>query len=152
MKLLILILSVSCFLQACTKSSLNTKAAPQSTTDAIQNIITGNWDWVQSEGGLWYRVETPANKGYELQLQFNDDGTVNYLKNGAVQFTGPYALNTVIDAASGDTSYTISQNYFGFYSGTEVEVLRVAPGTITFDEPGADRFSHTYKRSANQSK
>ena len=153
MKFILVIACITFFVQSCSKQFVTSaKDTQQSSNDSLSNLVTGKWNWVQSDGGISYRVENPSNTGNNLQLQFNTDGTANYYKNGALQYTGNFVLAVVVDPANGDTSLTISQNYFGMYAEAEVEAFHITSDTIIFDEPGADRFRHIYTRYVSQVK
>ncbi|MEP6583839.1 MAG: hypothetical protein ABJA90_06220 [Ginsengibacter sp.] len=152
MKLFISVVTIFCIFQACTKplisSDVNkpTTCEPPCTNDSLVKLVAGRWDWIKSEGGISYRVENPANTGNQQQLQFNNNGTVDYFKNGVLKFSGSYSIASTTDPSTGLTQLTISQNYFGMYPGAEAEILHLTTNDMTFDEPGADRFSHVYKR------
>lgn len=132
-------MAIICILPACTKAPVKNDSQIPSNTS-----IAGKWIWVKSEGGFSYHVDNPSNTGNQLQVEFKTDGTVDYYKNNELQYSGFYSFGTTIDLATGNQLQTITQNYFGMYPEPEEQVLSTSPGTITFTEPGADRYIYIY--------
>ncbi len=151
MKILIALLVAGCFMQSCTKPSVKAVADNGQNSPSSQNtsidIIAGKWNWIQSDGGISYRIENPSNTGNQLQIEFNNDGTVNYYKNNVVQFSGTYSIKEITDPSSGAKQLKITQNYFGNYSEAEQQLMTIDSGNLTFTEIGADRFVHKYSRA-----
>lgn len=118
-------------LTACTKQVLT-----QNKDGKEKDELTGTWQWVQSDGGLWYHIETPASSGKEIILQFADSTYAIYINN-TVTSQGTYHIESrtcihdqtqkpflyfsagqglMIEAQNSDTLILSDENYDGMES------------------------------------
>lgn len=46
--------------------------------------IYGEWEWIQTTGGIAGVEKTPGTEGYSARLIFSKNGDFKYLKNGSI--------------------------------------------------------------------
>lgn len=106
----------------------------------IEDLV-GEWDWVESSGGIAGLTLTPASTGETMTLRFTESGVVELSRDGAVTSTSDYTVSTAEDGKSRTVAYTASP--FGFpsqtlgFDGEDVMVL---------SDPCCDGFTYRWVR------
>lgn len=54
--------------------------------------ICGEWEWIQTTGGVAGVKKTPATENYSVRLIFSKNGEFKYLKNGSMVKEGTYKI------------------------------------------------------------
>ena len=124
---------LSIFVSGCTKD--------RPANSDVERLY-GIWNWVQSSGGFAGVTTTPATAGYTKTLEFNNDGSYKWFKNGTLQ---------------GETKFTLTEGSSIFTSGT-AHLIKYhndfITQSVTFGEQDTlflsdecyDCFGHTYTR------
>lgn len=106
--------------------------------------VTGSWNWVRSTGGIAGTTRTPATEGYEATILFDSDGTVEWRKDGELQWS---TLWTLVDLTAGPLPGMKTIRYedpvFGW---DEQGVGLTEDGHLVLTDPCCDGFEHEYVR------
>jgi hypothetical protein len=108
--------------------------------------IHGNWQWVQSSGGIAGQTTTPFTEGREATLQFNQNGTCFFVTgNKSDQFE--YSLS------DGQTIYSEKQAHLITYKAIDNKTTHVIQSyqfrgndTLFLNDECHDCFGHIYVR------
>ncbi len=107
-----------------------------STGSTDENSISGEWQWVVSNGGFAGRTITPTIAGFNLSYNFSSDSMVTFNKNDSVLFNSKFNL-------SGDTlkidSISVDQ------------IIKLENDQLIMTENCIDCFEHVYERKTNMS-
>lgn len=131
----IVIAILTVMMAACSKQVLMQTSKTGSHNQESASV-TGTWQWVQSNGGFAYHVETPASAGKQLNLNLTDS-TYTYYLNNTVSLQGTYhtelrtcihdhtqkpflnfsgAQGLMIESQHSDTLFLSDENYDGMGS------------------------------------
>jgi len=104
------------------------------------HILTGQWQWQYSEGGIAGQKIIPENNRI-LLLNFNQDSTFSVTENGSASFNGIYQIT--IDTTYGKVIH-FNPNNFGDPNG-EIYIIQNNQLILT-DYMISDGYTHYYKR------
>lgn len=120
-------------LVACTRETTNTPPAS----------LEGDWQWVQSDGGIANNIHnTPASTGKSLVLKLTAGGEYVYYTNGVENTRGTYTLETRT-CIHDQREKTFIQ--FSACPGQMVEALNGT--TLTLSDEAFDGVSSTYHKT-----
>src|SRR5689334_7961294 len=80
-------LIVALFAVACSKQALTKTSTGKETLGLV-----GTWQWVQSDGGISYQINTPLSTGKEIRLNLLSDSTYSFYTNSVVNTHGTYRI------------------------------------------------------------
>ena len=58
--------------------------------------LTGNWNWVESSGGIAYHTETPESTGKTVKLEIANS-TIKRFVNGTLDYESNYSIEFIND-------------------------------------------------------
>lgn len=89
-------------------------ACSETVAPTTQELLEGNWTWVESSGGIAGRTQTPSSTGETMSLRFLGTDSVEVTRNGALRGATTYQLQLSDDG--GMTVIHYAQGIFGFDS------------------------------------
>ena len=104
------------------------------------NLLTGEWRWVSSTGGIAGVTITPASAGYERILLLTSDSKYSRYKNNVLEKTGTFEI---IKAKS---IYKIELVDFIKYDDGTRSVINVTGSELSLADNNYDGFGETFKR------
>ena len=113
-----------------------------SATDPISQQLEGDWDWVESSGGIAGMTHTPASTGETMRLSFSATGIVELVRDGVLAAATTYVTELAADGGSPVVRY--GQSLHGF------EVQTVAfdgDDVLVLIDPCCDGFTFRFSRS-----
>lgn len=72
--------------------SINNQFLLETNNQVSEPDICGEWEWIQTTGGIAGVKKTPGTEGYSLRLIFTKNGDFKYLKNGSIENEGTYKM------------------------------------------------------------
>ena len=106
----------------------------------VNNLLTGEWRWVSSTGGIAGITITPASAGYERTLVLTSDSKYSRYKNNILEKTGTFEI---IKAKS---IYKIELVDFIKYDDSTMSVINVTGSKLSLADNNYDGFGETFKR------
>ena len=104
------------------------------------NLLTGEWRWVSSTGGIAGVTITPASAGYERILLLTSDSKYSRYNNNVLEKTGTFEI---IKAKS---IYKIELVDFIKYDDGIRSVINVTGNELSLADNNYDGFGETFKR------
>ena len=99
----ILFLILGCFLLTTTACQKDIDIPDESLED-----LFGEWQWVESTGGISGEIITPNSEGYEMTYTYTKKGIHKYYKGDVEQFRVEYELIEKINPFTGKDGYMIN--------------------------------------------
>jgi hypothetical protein len=110
------------------------------STDPGSDVITGEYEWIGSSGGIAGRTVTPQSEGYHVRFRFSGN-QVSIFRNDSLMAT---SLFTIRDD---EVTYQPAISVFGFDGGIDTQMFVDLPGdTVALRDPCCDRFDHRFLR------
>ena len=110
------------------------------STDPDAEILSGNYEWIRSSGGIAGSTLTPASENYRVRFSFSGN-QVTAFRNDSLKAT------STVTVRGNEVTYQPSISVFGFDGGIDVQTIRVLSGdTIALADPCCDRFEHLFVR------
>lgn len=106
--------------------------------DNAPSGLIGEWEWVQSYGGLAGDTLTPASEGFTSHLEIDADTYQQFL-NDSLVFQSQYELETRQDSLFG------TDKVIAFETGYELAVIQQGDD-LKLIEICLDCYEHTYER------
>ena len=100
--------------------------------------LAGEWEWVQSYGGIAGQTLTPVTEGVTRHLEIDAD-TYQEFENDSLIFQSQYTLETRQDSLFG------TDKIIAFETGYELAVIQQGDD-LKLIEICLDCFEHTYER------
>ena len=119
---------------------------PMACSDAIapttQELLEGEWTWVESSGGIAGGTRTPASTGETMSLRFLGTDSVEVIRNGALQGATTYQLRSSDGGAMTVIDYT--QGIFGFDS----QQLSLTLDVLLLIDGCCDGYAYRFQRAS----
>lgn len=116
-------------------------ACSSSPTIPEARALVGRWEWVRATGGIAGVELTPESEGYTVELRFSATGTVEHLRNGAVQLRTSYRVLPATD--SGEHPRVV---YDAPVLGAEEQsIVEVGNGRLILLDPCCDRYRWEFR-------
>ena len=112
------------------------------TAPGTQDLLEGDWTWVESSGGIAGVTRTPESTGETMSLRFLSGSSVEVTRNGSVEGTTTYELVSSADGAT--TTIQYAQGIFGFAS----QGLSVTQGVLILIDGCCDGFTYRFERAS----
>jgi hypothetical protein len=113
------------------------------------NSVVGTWTWIQSEGGIYHHIRTPATSGFQAKLMFSADKKYILEQSNSEGDQGEYTFGTFQNRET--IRLTTSLNRIPLYSDAlpiDENFLEFrGKDTMVLSGIGADMFSYTYVRA-----
>ncbi len=81
----------------------------------LENLF-GNWEWIQTSGGIGGITFTPATEGYTIELEFNKNGIYKSFKDGKKTEKRKFYLTEGQSILSSETAYIIEYDKTGLFN------------------------------------
>jgi hypothetical protein len=115
-------------------------ACTSASTDPDADLLSGNYEWVRSSGGIAGVTMTPASENYRVRFSFSGN-QVTAFRNDSLKAT------STVTVRGDEVTYQPSISVFVFDGGIDVQTIRKLPGdTIALADPCCDRFEHVFVR------
>lgn len=126
----------------------------QHTTDNLNKGITGEWNWLKSQGGITGSdIQTPDISGIERIVKFHENDTVEIFENGTLVHKTDYFLSREESMLMNDTFDFVTINYtFKISNPDSVVTLPMRymiielSDNLRLDEDVFDGYGHWYRR------
>ena len=105
----------------------------------LDEQIVGQWEWIESTGGIAGMTLTPASTGETRALRF-DSERVSSFRNDSLVATQRYTLALV----AGTDTWTI--DYLDAGSAFEMQTAELRADTLVLTDPCCDGFVSRYLR------
>ena len=119
---------------------------PIACGDAIapttQELLEGEWTWVESSGGIAGGTRTPASTGETMSLRFLGTDSVEVMRNGALQGATTYQLRS--SGVGATTLIDYRQAIFGFDS----QQLSLTLGVLLLIDGCCDGYAYRFERAS----
>ena len=119
---------------------------PMACTDAIapttQELLEGNWTWVESSGGITGGTGTPASTGETMSLRFLGTDSVEVSRNGALQSATTYQLRSSDGGATTVIEY--AQGIFGF----DTQDFNLTMDVLLLIDGCCDGYAYRFERAS----
>ena len=119
---------------------------PMACSDAIapttQELLEGEWTWVESSGGIAGGTRTPASTRETMSLRFLGTDSVEVIRNGALQGAATYQLRSSDGGAMTVIDYT--QAIFGFDS----QQLSLTLDVLLLIDGCCDGYAYRFQRAS----
>lgn len=106
-----------------------------------QELLQGNWTWVQSTGGFAGETRTPTSTGETMSLRFLNPNAVEWTQNGVLTRATTYQIFTSDDGGRRTIDY--SEPLFG----SDFQTLIVGDDLLVLTDDCCDRFEYTFARA-----
>ncbi len=106
-----------------------------------QELLEGDWTWVQSIGGIAGETRTPASTGESMRLRFRDPNTVEWTRNGVLEHATTYQIFAIDDSGNRIIEYSEP------LMGSESQTLSVGEDLLVLIDDCCDRFAYTFERA-----
>ena len=116
---------------------------PMGCSDPIaptQELLDGDWTWVESSGGIAGWTLTPESTGETMSLRFHGGRSVEVFRNDAVEGTTTYRL---VSSDDGTTNIEYAQGIFGFAT----QGLSVTQDVLILSDGCCDGFVYRFERA-----
>ena len=121
-------------------------AGPMGCNDPIapttQELLEGDWTWVESSGGIAGETRTPTSTGETMSLRFLGAGSVELTRNRALEGATTYQLQSSDGGAT--TTIEYAQGIFGFAS----QGLSVTQDELILSDGCCDGFVYRFERAS----
>ncbi len=112
------------------------------TAPGTQDLLEGDWTWVESSGGIAGEIRTPASTGETMSLRFLGADSVEVTRNGALVGVTTYQLRPADDGTATVIEYV--QAIFGFGS----QELSVKQDVLLLIDGCCDGFAYRFERAS----
>ena len=109
-------------------------------TQGLPLEIVGEWEWMESVGGIAGVTNTPASTGQTLTLIIRQDGSLDALRDGVLWKTVTYLLVPHRQAGEWDISY--SEPVVGF----ESQHVELRGDVLILTDGCCDGFTSRFRR------
>lgn len=109
-------------------------------TSGLMVDLLGEWEWVESTGGIAGVTNTPASTGHTQTLIFRPDGTLEIRRDGAPWMT--LAFEIVSHSEPGEWEL----RYSGVTNGFDSQHVSVRRHLLVLTDPCCDGFVNRYVR------
>lgn len=116
-------------LSGCTRKKVNTE----------ESEIIGNWNWVESFGGIAGILETPESTGNTIQLDISSNTIKKYV-NGVLESSLSYSIETGDSGILGGTQEMI------IYENDFRQSFILTGNTLLLYDECDDCFQHEYEK------
>jgi hypothetical protein len=116
-------------LSGCTSKNINTE----------EPEITGNWNWIESFGGIAGILETPESTGNTIQLEITNN-TINRFVNGQLESSLTYIIEI------GDSSIINGEQEMIVYENNFRQSYILIENTLFLYDECDDCFQHEFER------
>ena len=108
---------------------------------STESLIIGQWEWLQSTGGIAGWTLTPATEGYNQQIEFETNG------NFSRYVADTLNENTLYTITDGETIYSSAPGKVIQYKEKSITqaILSVRNDTLVLGDNCHDCFIHSYK-------
>ena len=127
------------FLTACIGIVLLSCSTEKEEVDPTLPLLTGNWNWIESSGGIDGRTETPETTGNSITLEISADSINTYI-NGELQSTQGYAIETHESILFGEPREMI------VYEDQFRQTILITGNRLVLYDECTDCFQHEYER------
>lgn len=109
--------------------------------DSTNTQLTGNWNWVESSGGISYHTETPESTGKTVNLKITDNAIERYV-NGILDYKSNYTIESINDNGQQFQVITFDNQIIPLL------IIDLTKNTLKFREYNvSDGFDITYTRN-----
>jgi hypothetical protein len=120
--------------------SLMVAACRSAGTDPADELLSGEYDWIGSSGGIAGLTITPQTEGYTVRFRFSGN-QVTVFRNDSLKATSLFTVR------GDEITYQPSISVLGFDGGIDTQTFADLPGdTIALRDPCCDRFDHRFVR------
>ena len=105
--------------------------------DSTGKGIIGNWNWIESSGGINGRTETPTSTGNEIKLEISNSIVKKYLNGNMIS-----ELNYSIELEE----YNGEQRQIIVYENQYSQVISLNGNHLILQDRCADCFQNEYTR------
>ena len=116
-------------------------ACSNAIAPTTQQLLEGDWTWVESSGGITGGTRTPASTGETLSLRFLGSDSVEVTRNGASQGATTYQLRSTDSGATTFIDY--AQGILGFDS----QELSLTLDILLLIDGCCDGFAYRFERA-----
>ena len=116
-------------------------ACSDAMAPTTQELLEGNWTWIESSGGIAGGTRTPASTGETMSLRFLGADSVEFTRNGDLQGATTYQLRPSDDGATTVIEY--AQAIFGFGS----QGLSVTQDVLVLSDGCCDGYVYKFERA-----
>ena len=117
-------------------------ACSDAMAPTTQELLEGNWTWIESSGGIAGGTRTPESTGETMSLRFLGTDSVEVIRNGAVQGATTYRLRSSDGGATTVIDY--AQAIFGFDS----QELSLTLDVLLLIDGCCDGYAYRFERAS----
>jgi hypothetical protein len=105
-----------------------------------KDVLVGEWEWLESTGGIAGMTTTPASTGETMTVSFGSNGVVELFRNGTRTQSGSFSVQVVEGTDEWDIVYDTP--IFGW----DEQRASLSLGRLVLVDPCCDGFVRTFRR------